>query len=83
MITLTAGFAVSWLEFTGIVAVLALFLQIAYPALIAYTVFNIISQLRIRNVQTEFAVQKTLPLSCVSQTRSPKLSNCWAILFTY
>lgn len=46
VMTLIAGFAVSLLEFTGIVKLLAPFLQIAYPALIVFTVFNIVSRLR-------------------------------------
>lgn len=45
LLTLAAGYAVSLLEFTGIVTLLAPFLQIAYPALIVFTIFNIISRL--------------------------------------
>lgn len=46
ILTLTAGFAVSLLEFNGIVTLLAPLLQVAYPALIIFTVFNILSRLR-------------------------------------
>lgn len=46
LITLTIGFAVSLLEFTGIVKLLAPFLIIAYPALIAFTIYSIFSRLR-------------------------------------
>lgn len=45
--TLATGFAVSLLEFTGIVSLLAPLLQVAYPALILFTVFNIFSRLRV------------------------------------
>ncbi len=45
-ITLIAGFLVSLLEFTGIVTLLAPLLQVAYPALIVFTIFNIVSRLR-------------------------------------
>jgi branched-chain amino acid:cation transporter, LIVCS family len=58
ILTLSVGFLVSLLEFTGIVKLLAPFLQIAYPALIAFTIFNIVSRLRelkvaARNAQSE------------------------------
>lgn len=46
VITLVAGFAVSLLEFTGIVTLLAPLLQVAYPALIIFTIFNIVYRLR-------------------------------------
>lgn len=46
LMTLGVGFAVSLLEFTGIVSLLAPFLQIAYPALIVFTIYNIYSCLR-------------------------------------
>lgn len=46
IITLTIGFAVSLLEFTGIVKLLAPCLQVAYPALILFTIYNIVSRLR-------------------------------------
>lgn len=46
ILTLVASFAVSLLEFTGIISLLTPLLQIAYPALIVFTVFNIISRLR-------------------------------------
>ncbi|WP_068467769.1 branched-chain amino acid transport system II carrier protein [Candidatus Protochlamydia phocaeensis] len=44
--TLSASYAVSTLEFTGIVTLLAPLLQIAYPALIAFTLVNILAKLR-------------------------------------
>lgn len=53
--TLAIGFAVSLLEFTGIVRVLAPFLQIAYPALIIFTIINIIVRLRRREATVESA----------------------------
>lgn len=46
LMTLIAGFAVSLLEFNGIVTLLAPLLQVAYPALIILTIFNIVSRLR-------------------------------------
>ena len=46
LMTLGVGFAVSLLEFTGIVSLLSPFLQIAYPALIVFTIYNIFSCLR-------------------------------------
>ncbi len=46
VLTLAVGFAVSLLEFTGIVTLLAPLLQVAYPALIIFTIFNIVSRLR-------------------------------------
>ncbi|MFI0435294.1 MAG: branched-chain amino acid transport system II carrier protein [Parachlamydiaceae bacterium] len=45
-ITIGIGFAVSLLEFTGIVALLFPILKIVYPALIIFTIYNIIFQLR-------------------------------------
>lgn len=45
-LTLIASFAVSLLEFTGIISLLAPLLQIIYPALILFTIFNIIVRLR-------------------------------------
>lgn len=52
--TLIASFAVSLLEFNGIVSLLAPLLQFAYPALILFTVFNIVSQLRTMKASTKF-----------------------------
>jgi branched-chain amino acid:cation transporter, LIVCS family len=46
VITLILGYVVSLLEFTGIVALLTPFLQIVYPALIVFTIFNIAFKLR-------------------------------------
>jgi LIVCS family branched-chain amino acid:cation transporter len=46
VITLVLGYAVSLLEFTGIITLLAPCLQVAYPALIVFTIVNIISRLR-------------------------------------
>jgi LIVCS family branched-chain amino acid:cation transporter len=53
IMTLVLSFAVSLLEFTGIVTLLAPFLQIAYPALIIFTVFNIIARLRALKAKTQ------------------------------
>ncbi len=44
--TLAAAFFISLLEFNGIVNLLAPLLQVAYPALILFTIGNIISRLR-------------------------------------
>lgn len=44
LLTLAVGFAISLLEFNGIVTLLAPLLQIAYPALIVFTIYNIISK---------------------------------------
>lgn len=52
LITLAAGYAVSLLEFTGIVSLLAPMLQVAYPALIAFTIFNIYSRLKALKTKT-------------------------------
>ncbi|CUI16968.1 putative branched-chain amino acid transport system II carrier protein [Candidatus Protochlamydia naegleriophila] len=41
LLTLLTGYTVSTLEFTGIVSLLAPLLQVAYPALIAFTIANI------------------------------------------
>ncbi len=60
IITLILSYAVSLLEFTGIVTLLAPFLQIAYPALIVFTIFNIIYRLRAlkkHSVQSDFIVE--------------------------
>ena len=46
LLTIVARFAVSLLRITGIVTLLAPFLQIAYPALIVFTIFNIVARLR-------------------------------------
>lgn len=46
LLTLIIGFAVSLLKFTGIVTLLAPFLQIVYPALIIFTIVNIFLRLR-------------------------------------
>ena len=59
IMTLAIGFSVSLLEFTGIVGLLAPFLQIVYPALILFTIFNII--FRLKDLRKDF------------QTSNPKL----------
>lgn len=46
VLTLLASFAVSLLEFTGIISLLAPLLQVIYPALILFTIFTIIIRLR-------------------------------------
>lgn len=46
IITLIGGFAVSLLEFTAIVSLIAPLLQYAYPGLIVLTIFNIVAKLR-------------------------------------
>lgn len=46
VLTLTAAFCVSLLEFTGIVTLLSPLLQVAYPALIVFTLYNIVFQLK-------------------------------------
>jgi LIVCS family branched-chain amino acid:cation transporter len=61
IITLVIGYAVSLLEFTGIVTLLAPFLQFAYPALIVLTLFNIVSRLKqLKNKRDNFEKSSTL-----------------------
>jgi LIVCS family branched-chain amino acid:cation transporter len=60
ILTLVAGFGISLLEFNGIVALLAPLLQIAYPALIAFTIFNIISRLRTIKRATQTATAELI-----------------------
>ncbi len=57
-LTMIASFLISLLEFTGIVSLLAPLLQIVYPFLVMFTIFSIISRLKIMKM-TNLATNKS------------------------
>lgn len=63
VLTLVASFAVSLLEFTGIISLLAPLLQVIYPALILFTIYNIFVQLRGLKKMKEISIDSQLSSS--------------------